>query len=131
MILTKEWANDILRFFPTSIHSTITSLFSKCRGDGATEQLDWVARTGTISPDVAEVVLLDSTAGSMALALSDAVKPKHMKIIMTVDGGDAVITPDNYLNGTTITLDDAGDSIALYFDGTQWLNVGTPTATVA
>lgn len=131
MILTKEWANDILRFFPTSIHNTITALFSKCRGDGATEQMDWVARTGAINPDSAEVVILDSTAGTMALTLSDASKPKHLLIIMTVDGGDAVITPDNYLNGSTITFNDAGDSIALYFDGTQWCNVGTPTATVA
>lgn len=58
---------------------------------------------------------------------------KRITIILDTDGGDLVVTPASFLNGTTITLDDAADMIELEYDETNanWFTVGTPTATVA
>lgn len=89
-----------------------------------------VATSGAL-PLYADLVLLDTTAGVSTGTLADGSVGQRMIIKMTVDGGDNVITPANFFDGTTITFDDAGDSIDLIFDGTNWHEVGTPTATVA
>ena len=49
---------------------------------------------------------------------------------MVSDGGDGTLTPDNLLDGTTITFDGT-DSVDLIFLGAAWSVIGTPTATVA
>lgn len=77
-----------------------------------------------------DIILLE-TGGAEALTLADGVAGQQLMIVMTVDGGAGTLTPANYLNGSTITFDDAGDSVHLIFTGSAWANVGTPTATVA
>lgn len=74
---------------------------------------------------------IDSTLGVQAVTLADGVVGQRKTIKMLVDGGNSVVTPANFLDGTTITFDDAGDSCELLFDGTNWGVIGTPTATVA
>lgn len=78
-----------------------------------------------------DVIFLDTTAGVSTCTLAAGQAGQEITIIMSVDGGDNVLTPASYLNGTTVTFDDAGDSITLKSNGTSWYNVGTPTATVA
>lgn len=82
-------------------------------------------------PLTKDVIFIDSTAGVQALTLADGVAGQRMIVKMLVDGGNSVITPANFLDGTTITFDDAGDSAELVFDGTNWGVIGTATATVA
>ena len=77
-----------------------------------------------------EVIFL-TTGGAEALTLADGVAGQELKIIMVSDGGDGTLTPANYGNGTTLTFDADGESAHLIFDGTNWWNIGTPTATVA
>lgn len=89
-----------------------------------------VATSGAIGLDN-DTVFFDTTAGASTATLAAGEAGQTITLIMSVDNGDQVVTPASYLNGTTITFDDAGDSAVLKSNGTSWYNVGTPTATVA
>jgi len=66
------------------------------------------------------ITLVDTTLGAMAASLADGVAGQIKKILMTVDGGDCVITPANLAVGATLRLTDVGSSFTLQFDGTNW-----------
>lgn len=89
-----------------------------------------VATSGAIDLTY-DIVYFDTTAGVSTATLADGTAGQKMTLKMLVDGGDQVLTPTNFLDGTTITFDDAGDSCELLFDGTNWGVIGTSTATVA
>lgn len=63
--------------------------------------------------------------------LADGVPGQKKRIICTVYTGDAVITPANLANGTTITLNAVGDGVDLEFLGTEWWAVNLIGATAA
>tara|TARA_R110000764_G_scaffold155099_1_gene242932 strand:- start:2675 stop:3124 length:450 start_codon:yes stop_codon:yes gene_type:complete len=63
---------------------------------------------------------INTTAGAIALTLADGVTGQMLNLIMVADGGDAVITPANFGNGTTLTLNDVGDSCSLIFTSGNW-----------
>lgn len=90
---------------------------------------DYSAGAGAL-PVTTDIIFL-TTGGAEALTLADGVAGQELRIVMVVDGGDGTLTPSNFGNGTTITFDDAGDSVHLVFDGTNWWSVGTATATIA
>jgi len=90
---------------------------------------DTISASGAVSL-TASITLIDSTSGVQANTLADGVVGQHKYLVMTVDGGDSVLTPANLLNGTTLTFDDVGDSAHLVFMGTGWVSVGG-TATLA
>ena len=51
---------------------------------------------------------------------------------MIVDGGDATLTPATFAGGTTITFNDAGDSVILVYNTTVgWVAVANQGATIA
>lgn len=77
------------------------------------------------------VSLFDTTAGISTATLADGSDNQRKILKMKVDGGDQVVTPANFFDGTTITFDDVNDSIELVFVDSAWQTVGTPTATVA
>lgn len=53
--------------------------------------------------------------------LADGEAGQLKVVILDTDGGnDVVITPDNFGNGTTLTLDTASDYAVFAFDGTEW-----------
>lgn len=52
--------------------------------------------------------------------LANGVEGQRKTIVCTVYTGDAVITPANLANGTTITLNAVGDACTLVFLGTEW-----------
>lgn len=91
-----------------------------------------ILATGAIPLDI-DILLLDTVSTvAQADTLADGYPGQRMTMKMTVDGtANAVVTPANLLDGTTITFDDAGDSCELIFDGTNWGVIGTATATVA
>lgn len=65
-------------------------------------------------------------------ALADGVVGQRKTIICTVYAGDAVITPSNLANGTTITLNAVNDACDLVFLGTEWFVINlTGTAALA
>lgn len=63
---------------------------------------------------------IDTTGGAAALTLADGVANQVKEIIMTVDAGDATLTPTNFGNGSTITLNDVGDSCRITFVASKW-----------
>lgn len=60
----------------------------------------------------------DADAGTLA----DGAEGQIKCIVMVADGGNGTLTPANFGNGSTITFNDAGDSVMLQFlDGNWWL----------
>jgi hypothetical protein len=58
--------------------------------------------------------------GASTHTLADGVEGQTKTIVCTVYTADAVITPANLANGTTITLNAVGDACDLVFLGTEW-----------
>jgi len=65
------------------------------------------------------VTKIANNAGSTH-TMADGVEGQRKTIVCTVYTGDAVITPDNLANGTTITFNAAGDACDMVFLGTEW-----------
>ena len=65
--------------------------------------------------------------------LADGVPFQRKTIVMSAKSGsgNAVITPTNFTDGTTITLDTVNDYVVLQFIVDAWKNVGTSVATIA
>jgi hypothetical protein len=58
--------------------------------------------------------------GASTHTLADGVEGQKKTIVCTVYTADAVITPANLANGTTITLNAVNDAVDLVFLGTEW-----------
>ena len=70
--------------------------------------------------------------GASTHAMADGVEGQRKTIVCTVYAGDAVITPSNLANGTTITLNAVNDACDMIFLGTEWFVVNLyGTAAVA
>lgn len=69
---------------------------------------------------------INTDADGDAFSLANGVDGQLKTIILVADGGgDAVITPTTLANGTTITLDTAGDSVVLQYNPVVgWVVVG-------
>ena len=74
--------------------------------------------------------LVDSSGGVLALTLADGVAGQMKIVKCETAGNNAVITPENLADGSTLTLDAAGEIVVLVFDGTNWQIVYS-TATLA
>lgn len=101
----------------------------------APDSSETLTATGVASI-LTSVTYLDSTTGAQAISLADGVEGQIKRIMMTVDGGDAIITPANLEIGLTLRLTDVGSSYTLEFSGTSWkviaregLSIVTITAT--
>lgn len=124
-------SGDLIRVYIQTPVTGATPIFNDLTIGGNLFRSIQVYNSGAGALPIDKDVVLLETGGAEALTLADGVAGQQLIIIMTVDGGDGTLTPANYLNGTTITFDDTGDSVHLIFNGTNWCNVGTPTATVA
>lgn len=80
--------------------------------------------TGAGAITVTEYLTKWESTGANAGTLADGATIGQLKkIYMTVDAGDATLTPSNLDNGTTITFADAGDYVILMWNGTDWVLV--------
>jgi hypothetical protein len=73
----------------------------------------------------------DTAGGAHAGTMADGTRGQIKIITLIADGGDSVITPTNFANGSTITLADAGDSITLVFTNSEWLVLANNGCTIA
>lgn len=87
--------------------------------------------TGAGAVDVTNAVTLVVTTGANALTLADGVDGQVKKIVMKTDGGDGTLTPAHFGSGSTITFNDAGDSVTLLFVNAKWYVTSNVGATVA
>lgn len=71
------------------------------------------------------------TTGADALTLADGQEGQHKFIKMNTDGGDGTLTVANLQGGTTITFNDAGDFVELYFLDGKWNIIANSGCTVA
>ena len=101
--------------------ATLTCLF------GSVQSL-----TGAGAVDVVNTVTEITSTAADALTLANGTVGQVKVITMIVDGGDATLTPTTFAGGTTITFNDAGDSVILVYNTTVgWVAVANQGATIA
>lgn len=84
---------------------------------------------GAISPESAVTAI--TTTGADAFTLADTEGGTVIYVYLDTDGGDATITPTNLLGYSTITLNDEGDAVQLFFSGDDWVVLSSQGATLA
>jgi hypothetical protein len=50
---------------------------------------------------------------------------------MKTDGGDGIVTPANFVNGTNITFNDVEDTVTLLYQSTGWVALARQNAAFA
>ncbi len=64
-----------------------------------------------------------TTGTDDAITLADGTLGQIKILAMTVDNGDAIITPATFANGTDITFEDVNDCITLLYTANGWLSI--------
>lgn len=89
-----------------------------------------IAAAGAVS--IATLVTKVASAGAIALTLANGTDGQVKIILMTVDGGDATLTPATKTGYSTATFNDAGDGLVMvYTTTTGWIIVGNNGVTLA
>ena len=91
--------------------------------------------TGSGSTEVVNltdtVTLLVTTGSNQAFSLADGVEGQIKIISMKTDGGDGIVTPANFVNGTNITFNDVEDTVTLLYQSTGWVALARQNAAFA
>ena len=88
--------------------------------------------SGAGAIDVVTGVTEVTTTAADALTLANGTVGQIKIIVMKVDGGDGTITPATFAGGTTIAMNDAGDSVMLTYATTiGWVLVANNGCTIA
>lgn len=72
-----------------------------------------------------------TAGGAHAAGLADGAQGQIKIITLISDGGDSVITPSNFANGSTITFADVNDTVTLIFTNSNWVVLSNNGATIA
>ena len=107
--------------------------FEPGRAAGVSAAPEKLTAAGAISAAVRDTQIDLTQAGDQAFTLADGTEGQEKVILLMTKGGagNAVVTPANLQDGTTITLNSAGDIVSLKFMGGQWHVMVNKTATVA
>ncbi len=88
--------------------------------------------SGAGAIDVVTGVTEVTTTAADALTLANGTVGQLKIITMAADGGDGTITPTTFANGTTITMNDVGDTVVLVYVTTRgWTVINNIGCTVA
>ena len=87
--------------------------------------------TGGGALSLTTAVSLITTTGTEAYTLADGIEGQIKIISMKVDGGNATVTPANYINGTSILFNNVDDTITLLYQSTGWVQLARQNATVS
>tara|TARA_A100001015_G_C15009962_1_gene722545 strand:- start:153 stop:596 length:444 start_codon:yes stop_codon:yes gene_type:complete len=77
------------------------------------------------------ITQVNSSSGVLALTLADGAQGQIKIITMITAGNNAVVTPSNYANGTTITFDAVGETVVLLFTNSNWITLSNHNSTIA
>jgi hypothetical protein len=111
----------------TKLSEALQALITKyCDEDSVAQTL---INSGAVSLINKNTLVQTTTASALTLAAGREGQTKFIK--MTVDGGDAVIGCPTLQGGTSITLNDLGDFIQLYFAGGKWNIIVNSGCTIA
>jgi len=109
--------------------STTDTLTNKTLADLKTS-VQTLSGAGAI--DVVTGVTEVTTTAADALTLANGTVGQLKIITMVADGGDGTITPTTFANGTTITMNDVGDTVVLVYVTTLgWTVINNIGCTVA
>ena len=90
--------------------------------------------TGSGSTEVVNltdtVTLLVTTGSNQDFSLADGVEGQIKIISMKTDGGDGIVTPANFVNGTNITFNDVEDTVTMLYQSTGWVLLARQNAVV-
>jgi len=75
-------------------------------------------------------VTLITTTGTDAYTLADGVEGQIKIISMKVKVGNGTVTPDNFINGTSILFNNVEDTVTLLYQSTGWVLLARQNATV-
>ena len=88
--------------------------------------------SGAGAIDVVTGVTEVTTTAADALTLANGTVGQIKIIVMKADGGDGTITPVTFAGGTTITMNDVGDSVMLTYATTiGWVLIANNGCTIA
>ena len=88
--------------------------------------------TGAGAISVETGVTLITTTGANAYTLGAGQQEGQIKIIsMKVDGGNATLTFDNFINGSQVVFNATNDTIILLYQSTGWVVIARQNATVS
>lgn len=87
--------------------------------------------TGAGAVNLTTKVTLLVTTGANALTLAAGTTGQVKIITMKTDGGDGTLTPTGLRGGTTITFNDAGDTVVLMYVDSAWIILSNFGCTVA
>ena len=74
---------------------------------------------------------LTTTGSNQAITLANGTNGQIKIVTMVVDGGDGVLTPATFANGTSITFNDVGDTVLLVYNTTGgWALVSNTGCTI-
>ena len=89
--------------------------------------------TGSGSTEVVsltETVTQLITTGTQNFSLANGTEGQIKIITLKTDGGNATVTPASFLNGTSITFDDVGDTMTMLYQSTGWIVLAQQNTTV-
>ena len=91
------------------------------------------ALSGAGAVDITSLITQVTTTGSnQALTLANGANGQLKIVTMVADGGDGILTPSSFANGTNITFNDIGDSAILVYNATGgWAVVGSTGVTIS
>lgn len=135
---TGELYIDMITVLPGSWAGRIPALWAHIQYPYLDSEADFLKVNQTTNQTITNsgAILLTSnstsivTTGAAALTLVNGEDNQEKSLVMTISGGDAVLTPDNLANGTTVTFSNVGDSAELKFISGSWVFMGG-TATLA
>ena len=119
----KVTAADVFNNIPSFISFKDTA--QTITGDGSTSTAVTLTESTT---------LVDATSAAAPVTLAAASTDGQVKMILnsSTSGSNAVtITPTNFKQGTTITLDAPGDSVVLMYKSSFWYIIGGDDYAVA
>ena len=76
------------------------------------------------------VTLLVTTGSNQNFSLANGVEGQLKILSMKTDGGDGIVTPASFVNGTSITFNDVEDTVTMLYQSTGWVLLARQNATV-
>lgn len=111
---------DSTNFVPNGVFRAGLTVDDPVVLDGRDVQGDTVSFSGAGAIPVTSAIVRLTTTGANALTLADGIDGQILRIVMIADGGDGTLTPANRGGYSTITFNDAGDSVSLVFTNSKW-----------
>ncbi|HEY9704783.1 MAG TPA: hypothetical protein V6C58_20250, partial [Allocoleopsis sp.] len=107
----------------------VSHSFGAVRGDFG--NVDFKSGTSLGALNLATETTFVTTTGAATGTLGAGRVGQVKRVVLAVDGGNFVLTPNSIQGGTTLTFDDPGDSVSLVYNGSKWFVLSNNGVTLA